>query len=85
MEKLQNTIILKCPHCGREYLPGEIFCPGELIGKSKSIIRDALGKKIIYLEYEKDEEPCFTEKFVCEECGKEFIVEATLSFKTKEQ
>lgn len=79
-----NWVAIKCPHCGREYLPGEIFMPGELLGRSRTIVKDALGK-ILYVEWEEDEEPTFTETYICDECGKEFIVEATVSFKTKAQ
>jgi hypothetical protein len=58
--------------------------PGDLLGKPKSIIRDALGK-IIYLEYESDSEPAVSEKYFCDECGKPFIVEPVVTFKAKKE
>jgi len=74
--------IIKCPHCGYEYAPSEVFLPGELIGRSDSVIKDALGK-ILYIDYDEGEEPEQVEHFECEGCGKPFIVEATVTYKTK--
>lgn len=70
--------IIACPHCGWEYLPCEIFYPGSSLGKSDSVIRDALGK-IIYEDY--FEEPEFQEKYECDNCHKPFVTEVTLNFK----
>ena len=57
--------------------------PGDLLGKPDNIIRDALGK-ILYVEYAEDlDEPNFEEHFICEECGKPFVVEATVSYKVR--
>ena len=37
-------------------------------------------------EYDEvDDEPCFTEHFECEECGKPFVIEANISYKAKEE
>lgn len=48
-ELTKNYKIIKCPHCGAEYLASEIFVPGELEGNAKSVIKDALNR-IIYVE-----------------------------------
>lgn len=81
----KNWQVIKCPHCGYEYVPGEVFYPEDLLGKPESIIRDALGK-ILYVEYaELDDEPCFEEHFVCDHCEKQFIVSAIVSYKSKEE
>lgn len=82
--KLQPRQIIKCPHCGWEYLPGEIFYPENVVGHPKQVIRDALGK-ILYEEYKEDCEPLSEETYVCDGCGKEFVVEIETKFKTKEQ
>lgn len=79
-----TRVVIKCPHCGWEYLPGEIFMPGELIGKPDTVIRDALGK-IIYTDYKEGEEPTLVEHFECEHCGKPFVAEAVISFKVKKE
>lgn len=45
--KLQPRTIIKCPHCGAEYLPGEVLYSDNVVGNPKNVIRDALGH-IIY-------------------------------------
>ena len=85
MGEQKKKATITCPHCGWEYLPAEVFYPGELFGKPKpsSIVRDALGK-ILYVEYEDNEEPEQQETFECENCGRLFAVEPVVSYKTKE-
>ena len=71
-----RTPVIKCPHCGSEYLPGEIYMPDE-------VIRDSLGK-IIYEDYTTDDRaPEMVSHFTCEECNKPFVVEATVTYKVK--
>ena len=36
--------VIKCPHCGYEYVPAEIFMLGDFLGKPTDLIRDPLGK-----------------------------------------
>ena len=76
--------VIKCPHCGREYTPADIFYPGELLGRPQEIVRDALGK-IIYHEYADDELPEQEERFICDECGKPFIVEPVVTYKVRKE
>jgi len=35
--------IIECPHCGREYLPAEIFVPHPFFGRPRDIVRDVYG------------------------------------------
>lgn len=80
-----KTPVIRCPHCGSEYLPGEIFLPGSLIGQPDEVIRDSLGK-IIYEDYSTEtREPDLTERFTCEYCEKPFVIEATVTYKAKEE
>jgi hypothetical protein len=75
--------VIRCPHCGAEYLPGEIYMPGSLIGQPDEVVRDSLGK-IIYEDYHTEtREPGLTEHFICDYCEKPFVVEATVTYKTK--
>lgn len=74
--------IIKCPHCGWEYLPDEIFMPGDHIGKSEDVVKDALGK-ILYADFEDGRSPDQRETFVCDGCGKAFVVEAETRYKAK--
>lgn len=84
MKQKQARTVIKCPHCKWEYLPCEIFYPNDFLGKPDSIIRDALGK-IIYDDYYEEDEPCFTESYECDNCGKPFVVNATVTYSTKEE
>ena len=58
--------------------------PGELVGKPDSVVRDALGK-IIYLDYNEDEQPAQVAEYICDECGKPFVVEPVIQYKVKKQ
>lgn len=77
-----STIV--CPHCRATYLAGEIYMPGELIGKPTDVVRDSFGK-LLYHDYEIAQEPVLTEHFTCEYCNKPFVIEAQISFKTYEE
>lgn len=83
-EVKQKELVIKCPHCGCEYHPAEIFTAISLTGKPSDIIKDCLGK-VIYVDYEKGRELDLVEHFVCELCEKPFQIEATVSYKVKEE
>lgn len=78
-----KTPLIKCPHCGSEYLPGEVYLPGSIIGQPDEVIRDSLGKIIYEDYYTEATEPSVIEHFTCEYCEKPFIVEAVVSYKTR--
>ena len=73
--------IIKCVHCGAQYLAGEIFMPGAFIGKPDDIVKDSFGK-LLYEDYQEGKEPDMIEHYVCDYCDKPFIVEATITYKT---
>ena len=77
----RKTPIIKCPHCSAQYLPGEIYMPGSLIGQPEDLVKDSLGK-ILYEDYSEGKEPEMVEHFTCEYCNKPFIIEATVTYKT---
>lgn len=80
-----KTAVIRCPHCGAEYLPGEIYMPGDLIGQPDDVVKDAFGR-ILYEDYStEDKEPHTSEHFICEYCEKPFIIEATITYKAKEE
>lgn len=68
--------IIKCPNCGREYLPGEIYIPERFLGKPKDLERNADGKIIADYGSAMDLE----ESFECEFCGCAFKVRADVKF-----
>ena len=65
-----------CPHCGREYMPAEIFMPEDLLGKPMEVIRNEAG----HIEFYLGDSPDFIETYICDECNTEFKVEANLTF-----
>lgn len=71
-----EDIMIKCPICGREHLPAEIFFPDDLIGHPTEIIRDTNG----HIEFYLGDEPNYDEIYVCDECGTKFSVHANISF-----
>ena len=77
----RKTPIIRCPHCGAQYLPGEIYMPGALIGQPDDLVKDSLGK-ILYEDYQEGKEPDMIEHYICGYCDKPFIVEATVTYKT---
>lgn len=80
-----KTSLIRCPHCGAEYLPGEIFIPGALIGQPDDVIKDSFGK-IIYEDYStEDREPCMIEHFICDYCEKPFVIEALVTYRAREE
>ena len=82
---LTKTPTIKCPHCGCEYLPGEIYMPGSLIGQPDEVIRDSFGKIIYEDYYTETRRPDYTEHFICEKCEKPFVIEATVTYRAKEE
>lgn len=83
LEKGKGTVIT-CPHCGYEYLPGEIFYAEALVGRPTDIVRDVLGK-ILYYEYKPDYELDPVEHYICDGCGKSFVIEANTTYKAKQE
>ena len=76
--------IIKCPHCGYNYVPAEIKMPGDFLGKPESVVRDALGK-ILFHEYPEDNEPGMLESYICDNCEKSFIVEPIITYKVRKE
>lgn len=77
-KELKTTI--KCPYCGTEYLPSEIYYPEYFLGQEKNIERDALGNVVYYDGV--DANPI--ETFVCNKCEKQFKVVADIKFNVYE-
>lgn len=75
--KNKNFTVIKCPKCGYEYLPAEIFLPDVLLGKPNDILRDEKGR----IEYFGGESISLQEEFTCENCDVHFKVNADISFK----
>lgn len=82
-EEEKKKFFITCPHCKAQYLPGEIYLPGAIIGQPPEIVKDSLGN-IIYVDYHKAEKmPNGNESFICEYCDQPFEIEATITYKSK--
>ena len=68
--------VIKCPHCGREYLPVEIFYPASFFGKPTTVYRDEQGK----IENISGDDMDLSETYICDDCRTLFKVEAKLDF-----
>jgi hypothetical protein len=80
----RKTTIIKCPHCGAQYLPAEIYMPEAFLGRPEDLVKDSLGK-ILYEDYQEGREPDMIEHFTCEYCDKPFVIEATITYKSMEE
>ena len=76
-ENKERCQFIVCPHCGREYLPAEIYIPEVFIGQPTDIERE--GGKIDMFD---GTDMNTTETYQCDGCGKSFNIEAEVKFKT---
>lgn len=76
MVKLHH--IIKCPNCGAEYLPEEIFYPNSVFNKNLQVVRDEEGK-IVFVN---EDYFCLEEEFECEQCNCNFIIKSKINFQT---
>lgn len=73
-------LIIKCPKCGYEYLPAEIFFPKEILGNPQNIIRNDKGQ----IEFCTGTNFNLKEEFTCINCDCDFIADSTVKFFTTE-
>ena len=72
-----NTFnFVKCPHCGYQYVPGEIFNPKHFLGQPRDIVRNSIGEILGYEGTVMDT----IETYICDNCNTEFTVTAKVSF-----
>lgn len=70
--------ILKCPKCGREYLPAEIYIPEVFFGKP-DYVHVENGKIVNFSGTDMNLE----ETYCCDDCDTTFIVTSKISFRTE--
>ena len=73
--------VIRCPSCGREYLPSEIYLPNSFLGKVNNVMRMNDGSIEAYFGSDMN----LKEKYICDGCGTNFSVVAKVSFKTFEE
>lgn len=78
---MEKTTIIKCPHCGCEYLPCEIFLPKDFLGTSRNVVKDDEGKILSFDKASMDTH----EEYICDKCGKLFKVDAKVEFTTSKE
>ena len=76
---MDKKYIIKCPKCGAEYLPAEIFVT-DYLGNPKNIIKDENGK----IEHFDGSPLELKEEYECDVCGCKFTIEGDVTFTTKE-
>lgn len=74
----RDSFLIRCPVCGQEYLPAELFLPSDLLGNPKDIVKRNDGKIDFYL----GEKPTYETEYVCDNCCSHFKVKAKLFFET---
>jgi uncharacterized C2H2 Zn-finger protein len=77
---MKDFYVIKCPKCGFEYLPEEVYFPDVLTGTARNIVRDELTGKIIYFD---GESMNTHEEMTCDRCGCTFDVNGKINFVTK--
>lgn len=70
--------IIKCPHCGAEYLPSEIYIPSDFLPKFDDLIKDEDGKVVAVY----DKPMNLHEEYTCDQCGHRFAIDAAVEFTT---
>lgn len=73
-----KEVVIKCPYCGYEYLPGEIYLPKYFLGQPKEIERLVDGRIDVEFGIPQDN----SEHYICDKCNKPFNVMAKISFET---
>ena len=73
---MKDIPIIKCPVCGRNMLPSEVFLPNSFFGKQSDITRNNSGEIEFYLGDDMD----LDEEYVCDSCLSKLKIHANLSF-----
>lgn len=76
--KKDKLVTIRCPFCGCEYLPAEIFIPTGLVGHPSYIEKDLQGKVLTC--YGKMWDPI--EYYTCDKCNTRFKIKADVKFST---
>lgn len=73
---MKKGILIRCPHCGAEYLPAEIFYPKHFLGNPKDIEKSRSGE----INYYSGSNMCFSEEYMCDVCNTTFSARAQVCF-----
>ena len=76
---MKKDNIIRCPHCGAEYLPAEIFYPKHFLGMPRDIEKSTTGQITFY----DGKNMNLYEEYMCDKCNTTFITRASVSFATR--
>ena len=80
MSNLDKHIIIKCPKCGAEYLPQEIYIPSDFLPKFDDLVKDDEGKILAIHESPINVD----EEYTCDYCNHRFKIHADIKFTAEE-
>ena len=70
---------IRCPYCGAEFLPSEIYLRDYFLGKATKVYRNEKNKIESFDGIDQD----LTEEFSCDMCDKKFKVVAEIRYKVQ--
>lgn len=73
--------LIKCPVCGAEYLPAEIYLPNHFLGRPEDIERNNAHRVLNFY----GESMNTVEHYCCDQCHSPFKVTARVQFITEEE
>ena len=76
---MKDIPIIRCPFCGTEYHPAEIYLPEAFFGKPEEIIKTPAGAIDFYVGSDMG----LDEEYICDGCGKKLNIRATLVFEVE--
>lgn len=77
---ITNNKKIKCPYCGAEYVPSEVYIPTDFLPKFTDLEKDEKGQIVSICE-----QPMNTqEEYTCDYCNHRFSVVANVTFTTAE-
>lgn len=75
----EEKLIIKCPYCGAEYIPSELYYPEDFLPNVKDMVKDENENIIAYTGNIMN----LVEEYTCDKCGHTFKVIAEIKFKTE--
>ena len=77
---MNKSNFIKCPHCGAEYLPEEIFIGDEFLGN-----RNVTKLKDGTIDWVEGDEPELESSYYCDYCNTKIIVKAKVSYDVEQE
>ena len=70
--------MIRCPYCGAEYAPSEIFYPSDFLPDVSGVVKDSDGRIVAY----EGSLMGLSEEYECDSCGHVFKAMADVSFRS---